>query len=425
MTNSTNPTTPTTHSLGPLSRTHVLLVHVLAVALLQGSANAIQGLLAVIAKKEFAAANWQVVIITSAPTVFFVLSIFWSGLFARRRLGTFMLIYWAIFCLPLAFIGLATNIWMLIALQLISSIGAAGYHPPAGDLLKRLYPDAQRGRIYSFVWGGWMISAALFGYGLGQWLTVDSHAFRYYMPIAAGLQLLGVMLLLWLSRATGHTQQREGTIDRSPWSLRQAFEPIAHMREVLRADPVFARYEAAYMTYGIGWMITYALIPIFVVDKLNLNYEQIAKSTQVAYQVAIVVAALPAGWLMDRIGAIRTCSISFAMLTFYPIALIFTAKEDHLLLASLWFGLAHAGASVGWMLGPVSLAPSREKVAQYVGIHATLVGVRGAIFQAAGVGLYSLTHSFTWPFVLAGAAFAWSAWQMWTLHRAERVKAAV
>lgn len=389
----------------------------LAVALLQGTANAVLAMLAVIAQKEFAATKLQVVMITSSSTVFFVLAIFWNGLFARTRLDRYLLLYWAVYCLPLAFAGLVPNIWALIALQLVSCVGVAAYHPPAGDLLRSLYPDSQRGRVYSFVWGGWMISGALFGFAMGQWLTRDSHAFRYYMPIAAGLQLLGVLLLMWLGRATGHTQARDATVDRVRWSLRDAFEPITHMREVLKADPVFAKYEAAYMTYGVGWMIAYALVPILVVDKLNLNYEQIAKSTQVAYQIAIVAAALPFGWLMDRIGAIRNCAISFAMLTFYPLALIFTAREHHLLLASIWFGLAHAGASVGWMLGPVSLAPSRDKVAQYVGIHATLVGVRGAIFQAAGVGLYSLTHSFTWPLLIAAAAYVWSAWQMWTLDR--------
>jgi MFS family permease len=395
----------------------------LAVALLQGTANAVLAMLAVVAQKEFGASKFHVVILTSSSTVFFVLSIFWNGIFSRTRMNRYLLLYWVVYCLPLAFMGFASNIWALIALQLVSCIGVAAYHPPAGDLLRSLYAESQRGRIYSFVWGGWMVSGALFGFALGQWLTKDSHAFRYYMPIAAGMQLLGVFLLMWLGRATGHSPERDATIDRSHWSLRDAFEPITHMREVLKADPVFAKYEAAYMTYGVGWMIAYALVPIMVVDKLNLNYEQIAKSTQVVYQVAIVAAALPFGWLMDRIGAIRNCAISFAMLTLYPLALIFTSSEYHLLLASLWFGLAHAGASVGWMLGPVSLAPSRDKVAQYVGIHATLVGVRGAIFQAAGVGLYALTDSFTWPLLIAAAAYVWSAWQMWSLDRARRTVA--
>jgi hypothetical protein len=73
------------------------------------------------------------------------------------------------------------------------------------------------------------------------------------------------------------------------------------------------------------------------------------------------------------------------------------------------------------MLGPVALAPSPDKVPQYVAIHATFVGIRGKIFQGLGVLLYSLTHGFTLPFLLAAAAFAWSAVQMWRLDRFMRL----
>jgi hypothetical protein len=69
------------------------------------------------------------------------------------------------------------------------------------------------------------------------------------------------------------------------------------------------------------------------------------------------------------------------------------------------------------MLGPVSLAPTPDKVPQYVAIHATFVGIRGKIFQGLGVLIYTLTHSFVLPFLLAAAAFGWSAFQMWQLNR--------
>jgi hypothetical protein len=69
------------------------------------------------------------------------------------------------------------------------------------------------------------------------------------------------------------------------------------------------------------------------------------------------------------------------------------------------------------MLGPVALAPTPAKVPQYVAIHATFVGIRGKIFQGLGVLIYSMTHSFVIPFVLAAMAFAWSAVQMWQLNR--------
>jgi len=114
---------------------------------------------------------------------------------------------------------------------------------------------------------------------------------------------------------------------------------------------------------------------------------------------------------------VRSTALSFAMLTFYPLGLMFVGTEMHLIVVSALYGLAHAGANMGWMLGPVSLAPTREKVAQYVAIHSTLVGVRGAVFQFLGVWVYVLTGSFIIPLAMAALGFGVSAWQMFSLHR--------
>jgi MFS family permease len=134
---------------------------------------------------------------------------------------------------------------------------------------------------------------------------------------------------------------------------------------------------------------------------------------------------LPAGFLMDKIGAVRTTGLSFLFLMVYPILLIFADGPTALLVASVCYGLAHSGTSMGWMLGPVSLAPSPDKVPQYVAIHATLVGIRGKVFQFLGVGLYmlvgkvshSMSAAFAVPFVLAAAALLWASIQMWQLSR--------
>jgi hypothetical protein len=133
--------------------------------------------------------------------------------------------------------------------------------------------------------------------------------------------------------------------------LRRVTEPIAHLKEILKADPIFARYEAAFMTYGIGWMICYALVPILSTKKLGLDYESIAESTHAAYWFAVTAMILPAGWLMDRMGAVRTTGLSFFLLMFYPIALMWADGKEMLLMASVWYGIAHAGTSMGWMLG--------------------------------------------------------------------------
>jgi MFS family permease len=293
----------------------------MAVILVQATATTMMAVLPVLARKRFDAGDWQTLFITAAPTVFFTFSIFWNDLFSHTRFSRYMWVYWAVACLPLALVGAATNYWMVLIPHLICSLGGAGYHPATGEVLKRLYPAASRGRIYSIVWGSNLVAGAFMGYGAGKWLAHDENAFRIFLPLVTALQLVGVLLFMFLAHRTRADEGRvKVSEDRAFYD--RVVEPMTHMKEVLKSDPVFARYEAAYMTYGIGWMICYALLPIFVTDHLKLNYDQIAQSTQVTYLIGMVLMIGPAGYLMDRLGAVRSTGLSFAMLVLYPLGLI-------------------------------------------------------------------------------------------------------
>lgn len=393
-------------------------------ALVQGTSFAILFILPVVVRREFGANNLQTVLVTATPTIFFTLSIFWNDLFKRTPFGAYLLLMWLVGCLPNAFMGLAPNYWVLLAFHLVACIGGAGLPPATGELLNSLYPASRRGRSFSFVYTAWMLTGALVGLGLGRWLEHDPEAFRYYMPLGVLLQLAGIAILIVIYSATGHAALRRPASRDERSLYDRVIEPVAHTREVLRADPTFARYEGAYMTYGVGWMIAHALLPMIITDKLVLAYKQVPWATSFPYQVALVLAFWPAGWLLDRIGPIRSTGLSFFLLTFYPLGLIVASSADQLLVVSAWFGIAHAGASVGWMLGPVSLAPSRDKVPQYVAIHATMVGIRGTLFQGLGVLLYTFL-GFTLPLLLAAGAYLWSAYLMLRLQkRIDAAKAA-
>lgn len=423
-------TSPAVYSAAD-TRPWLLPAHIAAVSLVQGTSLALQAMLPVIAKKEFGANVWQVAIITAATTALFCLSIFWNGLFSRMRVGRYMLTYWTISCMPLglfgvlAMTGLKVSVMHLMALHIFACLGLAGYHPAAGELLRAFYPPHKRGRAYAIIWGASLAYSAVFGFALGKILEHDREAFQWLFPTASAIQLLGIGSIVFLARTTGAEATRTLASDSRALFFR-VLEPVTHMREVLRADNTFFRYEAAYMTYGIGWMIVYVLMPNFGPDKLNTNYEQYASSTYVAYLLAVIAMIFPAGLLLDKLGPMRSTGLSFLMLTLYPLGLMFTNTVTQLTVMSVVYGLAHAGASIGWMMGPVSLAPSPAKVPQYVAIHATLVGVRGMLFQFVGVALFWLARerlhlSYAWafgiPFAIGAAGYFWAGIQMTQLSQ--------
>ncbi len=426
----TLPNPPLVHSAAE-SRPWLLPAHIGAVSLVQGTSMAVQALLPVIAKKELGANVWQVAIITAATTALFCLSIFWNDVFSRMRVGRYMLIYWTICCMPLGLFGVlkmagvTLSVWHLMGLHLFACLGLAGYHPAAGELLRAFYPPHSRGRVYAIIWGVSLTFSAVCGFAIGKALERNPQAYEWLFPTAALAQLAGVLSIITLAKVTGADASRTLAKDSRRFYSR-VLEPVTHMREVLRSDSTFFRYEAAYMTYGIGWMIVYVLMPNFGPDKLHTTYEQYAQSTHVAYLVAVIAMIYPAGLMLDKLGPMRSTGLSFLMLTLYPLGLIFTNTVSMLTIMSVIYGLAHAGASIGWMMGPVSLAPSPDKVPQYVAIHATLVGVRGMLFQFLGVAVFwiasellhlSAAWAFGIPFAIGAAGYLWSGVQMMQLSK--------
>ncbi|MBL8765045.1 MAG: MFS transporter [Phycisphaerae bacterium] len=400
-----------------------LLGHVAAIVLIQSTYQSIFFMLAILAKKRFGANDWEVLIITSAQSVLAISSIFWNDLLRRASLERYLAAYWGCTFLPLALAALFDSFWPLAAAAVLAAIGGGGWSPVTGLLLKRFYRDGAHGRIYSVLSATQLAGSVALTWVVGELLRWDSASFRVFLPVAALAQMAGCVLLLALARRSG-LRGRPETAEEPDATLRErVIEPILHMRRILAADRIFYRYEAAFMTYGIGWMVCAALIPALVTDRLGLAYDRIAESTQVVTHAVMLLLTVPCGWILDRLGPTRTSGLFFLIYAAYPLMLVFTHDDTQLKAASAIYGLAAAGVNLGWMLGPVALAPTRAQVPQYVAIHTTLVGLRGALFQFLGVMLYKLTGSLTVPLLVAAAGFLWGAWQMRELDRRMRAPA--
>jgi MFS family permease len=397
----------------------ILLWHVVATLLISTGA-AVLWLLPLLALRVFLAGDWQLLAITAAGPTLLTASIFWNQLLTRLSLRRYLALYWLVGVFPLGLVGLVQHFPLLLLFHVIAAIGSAGWSPLSGILLKRFYPDHARGRAFGIVSAATIAGAMAAAAGIGRWLDADPQAFRIYMPLAALVQALGVLLLMRLVGrcAPAPVEPRAAT---PMW--RAAVEPLAHLRRVLRADRTFFDYEVAFMTYGVGWMICNALLPLLVERNLALDYAEFSQTTLVATNIAMLLLLVPMGWLLDRLGAARTCALAFVLLCLYPIGLLAAATPLHVAAASTLYGVAMAGVQMGWMLGPVTLAPSAARVPEYVAIHTTLVGLRGILAQGLGMALYKLSGSFAAPLLIAAAAFLWAALRMWRLHAAMRVRA--
>ncbi len=361
--------------------------------------------------------DWQTTLITAAIPTFLLFAVFWGELLRRISVRKYLLLFWLVCVLPIGCAGLAQNYWQLLACHVVASAGFAGWAPVNGKLLKHFYADTMHGRIYGIL--SFTAHATGFAsvYVVGRWIDEDPDAFRIFLPAGAVMQLCGLLLLMSLTRWTGMVV-RARRKRRRPW--RRLIWPILNMGKVLRADRTFLRYEVAFMTYGAAFMFCEALLPVLATTRLGMGYEDYSHSTQMATKLAQMAMVVPAGLLLDRAGPMRTSAIAFTVLALFPLLLLAATGPWGVYFACIAWGLGLSGVMMGWMLGPVTLAPRPDKVPQYVAIHATLVGVRGIFFQGFGMLLYKLTDTFVVPLGLAAVGFVAAAVQMVLLYRARR-----
>jgi hypothetical protein len=409
--------TPSGGTPGRLPALQVLGVHVVYTLLTTILYANVAWLTPLLVRLQFGSPNpdykdWQTNLVTAAMPTLLIASVFWNELLRRTRLRTFLVVFWFVAALPLGCIGLVQSYPQLLTCHIIAMTGAAASAPLNGRLLKHLYPDAVRGRAYALLNVVTHAAAIVTAYGVGRWQDHNPAAFRLYFPLSAGVQIIGLTLIAWLARRTGLPDEPQ----RGRVSLAALLDPVLHMGRVLRADRTFLHYERAFMTYGAAFMLCDALLPVLATHKLGLEYKAYAESTQVTLKMSMLLLTLPMGLILDRLGAIRASGIAFAVLGVYPILLARAGGATDLVVASALYGVGMAGVQMGWMLGPVSLAPSPDRVPQYVAIHTTLVGIRGVIFQGLGMLLYKLSGDFYWPFALAAGAFLWAAIQMFRLQ---------
>ncbi len=393
-----------------------LALHLAATLLVSAGMSFWICMIPLIAKLRFGANEWQLFLVMVAPPALMTLSLVWNDVLRRVPLPSYIALHWLFTMLPVAGLGFAHSFPQLLALHVLACVGLGGWSPLNGELLNRLYPASLRGRAFGTLMIPATASGALAVILGGRLLERHDAAMIWMFPSLAAAYGVAMLIVGRLGRGW----ERASAPSPALGGLRGVLAPVLRMRTTLREDVLFRRYELAFMTYGAGYMICDMLLPLLATTRLGLGYEDVALAAHGTRQALTLLCVLPLGLVMDRLGAERISALAFACLALYPPGLLLAGGPAGLAAASVFFGIGLAGVQHGWMLGPVSLAPTPARVSEYVAIHAALVGVRGILFQGIGVVLYVASGSFLVPLLAASAAFAWAAFQMFRLYALRR-----
>lgn len=370
--------------------------------------------------KSLAASEGAITLAVMMDSVGMFLALYWGYLLARRgRLRSYLI--WAgvlgrlVFLLALA-VRDATQMLGLLAVVYFFS---AMVYPAQNSIFQTNFRATLQGRYFgvgTFIQNGVAVVASL---GIGWLLDLDPALFR---PLYAGLGVCGFIYLLVLSRLPG-AQTRPAPAGEScapprpasaatvrmGWTwplqavgpftpgriLRGLVRPFADAMDIYRRDRAFNWFEINFMTYGAAFMCLNPIVPIYLTDRLDLNYQEISTARVMFGQIGVALLGPAMGRLMDRYHPVRLCALAFAVVSLYPVALDLAgvlplaAPVRMVYLSFALYSLGMAGINIAWNVGSMAFAPPGQG-GYYQGIHVAMVGIRGTLGPLIGLVVYKL-----------------------------------
>ena len=351
---------------------------------------------AVLVKRGFtglapeSAVNLAVAFVSGAPPLSHRVSFVWANLAQGREKVRLVVAMLAAFGLLVGFIGLSPRAGGGLAFTVLSVIAArmiwAGILTVRATIWTSNYPRAVlariTGRIVVVTSFGVAAAAALAGIVLE---TRPSLA-RWLYAAAA---LAGLLAAVLYRRMRVRRSYRLLAAERGEAGAGETFS-LRTFRAVLREDPQYRRFMAAMAMFGAGNLMIGAQLVIIFSDQLHLS-----SAMQIGILTIVPLLCIPVFtplWARQfdashviEFRARQSWSLVAAMAVM--IVAVFTRQVWLMWVAAVIWGLATAGANLGWNLGHADFA-SLGKVQQYMGVNVTLTGMRGLVAPPLGVVIY-------------------------------------
>jgi MFS transporter, DHA1 family, inner membrane transport protein len=280
----------------------------------------------------------------------------WAWTISR---GLFLVIAFA--TTPLPFVLIVVAFWIIVALPV----------PGYAEVMRKIYPDAYRGRAMAYVRVVMTATMTIMTPIAGQLL--DIVGYQILFPIAA---IFGILSGLAFGRI------------RFPETIISPRRPLSNLWRVMLEDRRYLDYQIAFFVYGFGNLMVIPLFPIFLVDEMKLSYGEVGVLGMIN-AVFWMLAYVLWGRTVDRRGSFWTLEVNFILTIFVPLGFFLAWDMKLLAIAYVFNGLTSAGIDLGWINGVMEIA-DRERVGDYTALHTFFVGVRGILGPFLGAWLASI-----------------------------------
>lgn len=329
-------------------------------------------------RKQLDATRWQILLLLVVPASLQLMTVVWNpatsaGPLARRPLRTLGIGVHALLLLPLLSGG-GWSAGAFVALLVVVLIAQMLLMPIQNAIVARNYGEVRRGRRFGravAVQSFFIIGISL---PVGLWLDHDPSAWPWAYALGSLAGIYGYRQWSRLRRRRAATPPTDLVHHASAW-------------QALRKDRTFLAFEGCFMVYGLGFLALAPVLPLYLVDELEVSYTDVGIARGAIFWSVMVLASPLVGRLGDRLGILRLGALGFLCLALFPLTLWLLPNEAGLFLSHGIFGLAMSAINVTWNLGPITMARGRDPV-PYLNAHVAAVGVRALVGMTAATALH-------------------------------------
>ena len=407
-------------NMTPVERkTTILLV---AAALFNGVILSLGQTQDIIARKALHAKDWQLMLMTMIWPVANFFSVWWARVYERSlHKQRYFLIAGIIGRLTLVYgIWLVSMNEYLVLLGLLFASNSL-IVPAQNSIYQRNINPSRRAGVFGIVHSVGIAVSLVLTYLAGRLLDIREDSFRLIL-VVTGIVGFASAAILALVKIQEPMVKRE----RRPLNWKQLLlEPVGGTLRLLKENKPFAAFERSFSIYGMGFIMMQPIIPIYLVDRLQLTYTANFLAKGIVSQLGLLLLSPLIGKLHDRMHPFRFMAAAFGLLMVFPLLFVVSSlvQGEALLpvvivfVAYLIFGVAMAGVNITWNMGSIYFAGD-EDASIYQSVHVTMTGIRGLIAPVLGylvLKLFSLTMVFVVAagFFLAAALISFRDYRRW------------
>ncbi len=350
---------------------------------LNGIQNGIFGFAEVIARKSLDGSGLAITALSMSNPIAAFTSLWWVRIVEGRDQRKMLLWVGSLGFLAMATWAFLYTMSHLLIVCFIFFLAYALIGPCENRIMQQHIASKDTGKTFGIGNSVRMAVVAVVAGLAGMWMEHHEGGFRQLFIIAAITGWIALVILASI-RMSAVADKEKRPIDRT-----LILSPLREVKALLTRRKDYLRFEIAFMFYGVAFMMTLPVVPLYIVDDLKLGYDTIGLARGTVMQL-VMVAAMPFfGRMYDKSTPHRMGVLVFGGLSLYPLFMLSckyltgTMQTAMVFFTFSYFGVMMSGITILWQLSSIRFSAGEDS-GIYHSVHFSATAVRGSVAPLLG-----------------------------------------